>query len=931
MRPKRLRLRNFGCFRGEHDVDFGSLGSDLFAIAGPTGSGKSTLLDAMTWALYGATPRLGARPNEHILTPGENDLSVVLEFTAGGQEYRATRGLKRRPSGTASEAKLERRAADGTWKALAETDRISAYEAKLREVVGLDYDGYVRAVTLPQNAFDEFLRGDDKKRREVIKALLGARTIERIRDLAVREKEQVAAARDQAKARIDGEYDGVTPAREAELAAELKGLEADLERAREAHRADLAALQEHERLEQADAELRAAADELVRLAGEEAAVATARERLERGTAARSVAPAVKAFRSRERELSDAAREAAAAREASARAATERESAAAALAAASRERDAAKPELTRRLEAIEGGRRDAALLARHGAALTLAADADDGPFDAERLDELVRLAGQAGELRHLERAASEAARAAAEARAELRRRRERLAGLEARLERIVADGKGLRAAANAAKEAYEAARVEHAAQALREHLHVGDTCPVCHGTVASVPPSDAAVDLSALRRAAEDAEARVKDLLQAHAATKEEVRAEQEAVARLDAELRDRHEPAVRSAEAELRAALEPFAAFGATAADVARALEDERRAQLARLAKRLTAVTGGRDFDALLAETTGELERLDAAVEAARTRLAAADTALAAANATLGAAEAREGAARTSLAEAETDLAAALSASRFATAAEAESAVLDPAEAERLRALVAGHEARRAEADAKRAAAERALAGRAYDAGAHGALAGRVAALAADVARLGEELGGARQRLEDVRRRLEQLAALNAELRELEERLAVLANLDLYLRSDRFEAYVLGHALADLAANASVIIHELTEGRYELTYEDEFFVRDTWMDSYRRSVKTLSGGESFIVSLSLALALADTIAGRQSLGALFLDEGFGTLDAESLDSVTEVLTNLTSTGRMVGVITHVTSLTERLPARLVVSKGQLGSSLAWDA
>src|SRR5690606_84886 len=266
--------------------------------------------------------------------------------------------------------------------------------------------------------------------------------------------------------------------------------------------------------------------------------------------------------------------------------------------------------------------------------------------------------------------------------------------------------------------------EHAAQALREHLHVGDTCPVCHGTVASVPPSDAAVDLSALRRAAEDAEARVKDLLQAHAATKEEVRAEQEAVARLDAELRDRHEPAVRSAEAELRAALEPFAAFGATAADVARALEDERRAQLARLAKRLTAVTGGRDFDALLAETTGELERLDAAVEAARTRLAAADTALAAANATLGAAEAREG-------------------------------------------------------DAKRAAAERALAGRAYDAGAHGALAGRVAALAADVARLGEELGGARQRLEDVRRRLEQLAALNAELRELEERLAVLANLDL--------------------------------------------------------------------------------------------------------------------------------------------------------
>ncbi|HEX7041567.1 MAG TPA: SMC family ATPase, partial [Trueperaceae bacterium] len=78
------------------------------------------------------------------------------------------------------------------------------------------------------------------------------------------------------------------------------------------------------------------------------------------------------------------------------------------------------------------------------------------------------------------------------------------------------------------------------------------------------------------------------------------------------------------------------------------------------------------------------------------------------------------------------------------------------------------------------------------------------------------------------------------------------------------------------------------------------------------------------------LALADSVAGQQRLGSLFLDEGFGTLDPEALDSVTEVLTNLTSNGRMVGVITHVTSLTERLPARLVVEKGRLGSRLAWD-
>jgi len=105
VRPRRLRIKNFGCFRGEHEVDFTGLASDLFAITGPTGSGKSTVLDALTWALYGQTPRLGKHLNEHIFSPGESELSVVVEFEAGGSEYRATRALRRRRSGIAPSAK----------------------------------------------------------------------------------------------------------------------------------------------------------------------------------------------------------------------------------------------------------------------------------------------------------------------------------------------------------------------------------------------------------------------------------------------------------------------------------------------------------------------------------------------------------------------------------------------------------------------------------------------------------------------------------------------------------------------------------------------------------------------------------------------------------------------------------------------------------
>src|SRR5690606_514191 len=191
VRPRQLRLKNFGCFRGEHAIDFTELNSDLFAIAGPIGSGKSTLLDAITWTLYGQTPRLGQQGiREQLFSPGENDLGVALEFEAGGDEYRATRTLKRRPSGITGTVKLERRSGE-RWLGVAETEKIQEYEAALQKAVGLDYEGYIRAVMLPQGAFDEFLRGNAEKRQEVIKRLLKAYTIGRMRELAAREQSQV--------------------------------------------------------------------------------------------------------------------------------------------------------------------------------------------------------------------------------------------------------------------------------------------------------------------------------------------------------------------------------------------------------------------------------------------------------------------------------------------------------------------------------------------------------------------------------------------------------------------------------------------------------------------------------------------------------------------------------------------------------------------
>ncbi len=140
-------------------------------------------------------------------------------------------------------------------------------------------------------------------------------------------------------------------------------------------------------------------------------------------------------------------------------------------------------------------------------------------------------------------------------------------------------------------------------------------------------------------------------------------------------------------------------------------------------------------------------------------------------------------------------------------------------------------------------------------------------------------------------------------------------------------------ALQLLAADGSERLRSLSEGRYRLIYEgDEFFVVDTWNGEERRSARTLSGGETFLASLALALALSEqvrslAVTDKAPLESLFLDEGFGTLDPETLEVVIGAIEQLGGNGRMVGVVTHVLELAIRLPVRIEVEKSPRGSRL----
>ncbi|WP_202976959.1 SbcC/MukB-like Walker B domain-containing protein [Ornithinimicrobium flavum] len=157
------------------------------------------------------------------------------------------------------------------------------------------------------------------------------------------------------------------------------------------------------------------------------------------------------------------------------------------------------------------------------------------------------------------------------------------------------------------------------------------------------------------------------------------------------------------------------------------------------------------------------------------------------------------------------------------------------------------------------------------------------------------------------------------------------------MRSDKFQQWLATAALDTLVAGASTSLFELSGGQFTLTHEKgEFFVIDHFDADSLRSVRTLSGGETFQASLALALALSEQLAslavgGNARLDSIFLDEGFGTLDPDALETVAATLENLAQGERMVGVVTHVAALAERTPIRFLVSHDNRTSRVEREA
>jgi len=433
----------------------------------------------------------------------------------------------------------------------------------------------------------------------------------------------------------------------------------------------------------------------------------------------------------------------------------------------------------------------------------------------------------------------------------------------------------------------AARTEadraHRAVALAADLAEGEPCPVCRQQVHDLPHHAVPADLDEARGAVRTAKSQVTAARKTHseasktlAAARADVLNAEKQADELAAELRDAPPAAEVDAALANREAADTTAERARTAAKMARTAVE--RAQRDR------------------AELADEEKKAWSVLRASRDRFVA-----------LGVPQ-LDG----------TDLAAAWQA--LLTWANTQRGELD--------ATVAAQEKALAELTAEGTAARAAVA-RLLDE--HGvALPGSAKA---DVV-LASALADARRDLAELVDRRTRSAALAAEVETCREDERVARTLGNLLKSNGFEAWLCAEALESLVTEASEILMQLSGGQYELHRDarNELVVVDHNDAGTTRPVNTLSGGETFQASLALALALSHQVVGlsggKRDLNSMFLDEGFGTLDEATLDTVAATLERLAAeTDRMVGIVTHVPALAERVPVQFAVTRDGASSRL----
>lgn len=884
MRLRRLAISGIGPFRGEETIDFQSLTrSGLFLIEGPTGAGKSTIIDAITFALYGSVAGGSESTTDRIrsdLADPATPSYVELEFDVQGSTYVVRRQPaysrpKLRGEGTIKEnPKQTLRALDGSMEPITDAKEIAV---QVRRLLGLSAEHFRKLVVLPQGEFDALLRATPADRFEVLGHLIDDGFMHRVQEDLVARGREAETRREAIRARIR-EVSATLCSRAREAIddipeAESLGIE-DVEGILTRLRALVAAAQQ--RTESLTGPATAAAEAAV-------AASTSLSRAEAGAAAlaalavrrTALPPALQSqpadqLRHRRTQLA----------EAMARlepfiawedAETERNELTRDLehrAHVARERVEA---LRHQAQHMPGARAD--LEQRRQQAVLVAAAIDQHRIEVTRLEALVATA------------------------AELRSR-------EAELETLAVQAAALKEAAESSRMALVGARerrvallelrLAHSAADLAARLHDDEACPVCGATQhphPAEPPegglvSDAALELAESAVAhAEETDAEAGSAWQAAQTALSQAQSKVDA---LRGQLQ-RADPA--ALDAALTAARESVISAEA-AADLVRELES----QLA-------------DVDRQAATLGSQLAAASAAVTEAETHVTAHVARVASESDALLQAVGTDSSARAAAEAARNE---SVAIDDFLDAAEAAAGLDSDVDVGALRTAAAASQAESQQLRNQLEQARDSLT--------------RLSSTLAAVESLAQHWTAAHSEISVALAETETAVSLG---------LLASAQTKANTRRLTLQSYAVQRRFRTVLDAGTRHLERMTGGHFAFELDESvgkgysglgISVRDQWSGTLR-DPKALSGGETFIASLALALGLADVVReenGGVDLQTLFVDEGFGSLDQESLQQVLDQLDALRARGRVVGVISHVTEMKDWVHDRVIVEAGPPG-------
>ncbi len=991
MRPLRLKLVGLRSYREEQEVSFEDV--SLVAIVGDTGAGKSSLLEALTVALYG-TSTWDARETKQLICDGATTMQVSLEFRADGKVWRVERAISR---GTYPPARHTLECLDGGER----LDKKDAVDAKIRQLVGLDYDAFLRSVVLPQGRFAALLQAKPAERAQILKGILRIDRLDAVREQAREARDRMVPVTDGLRERRSKLLPDPAAA-EADAAQRLGAAAAQRDSAKAA-REKVAGARERgrtagERRKLLESLIGRAAEGRVNGAATTFGILVERDTEITAELARNEASLLQSRAQEEELLFDI---------------EEAEKKGAGPVSLGHAKNGLTliadelPLLSAEAKAVE---KEDASIAKDAGDLEkaegmlgafIAAETDAKKALAERQIEAKRAADtlKSAErlLKELQAARTEEVKAANKAgkvKTELAQAKDALAAAEAEAKK--AEGKH-----EEAESATRAAAQKHAAHHASEGLTSGEPCPVCERALPEGWKAPRAPAVEAAQKKLEKARADLDKAREKVATARSRAEATDEKAAEANAEVAERRAGALEAAKA-LSALLSGVSPVGGDMAILAvalaaseaeaRALEeaeahaqktrdivtrakaeldgakkrlkerrdalDKSKTTLAVRRKRLDdtasklpkdlrpagASAGTGNTDSFAGVSTADIAAMIARVDVRRARIDEVVRRLSEARAARRALEIEKGRLaeqrqREIVAKAGAlDVQLATYRERLLLLAEAlpaeppspkpDTASLPElaewaGEFERTAAdlLSAANEAvetARSEARSVEEDVRQTLEAAGVDS---------EAALDAALSRAEGQHAAAAADLDRARTEKPLAAALDGRIERAQGLAAALSEVTRLCADGKLIHHVVHRRQRVLLAVASELLGSMTRSRYG--FSEDFDVVDK-LSGQARGTRTLSGGETFLASLALSLALVE-LAGRAGgrLEALFLDEGFGSLDASSLAEALDALTQKAEGGRLVAVISHLKSVAESIDKVLAVRMTPGGSKLKW--